>query len=1516
MTTHSVPTTQTPFASLSTTEKVTVPTTETGPSSPRRTPSVSTTQTTFTSLSSTKKVTVPTTETGPSSSRATHSVPTTQTHLTSLRTSEKLTVPTTKTGLSSSGATPIVPTTQTHLTSLRTSEKLTVPTTETGPSSPRPTELTISTTETGPSSSGPTPSVLTAQTSLTSFGSTERVTFPTSQSSSFSPSTTELTVTSTETGPSSRTTTHSVPTTQTPFTSLRTTERVSISSPSASPGTLPTTTRPAPPSAPPTARIITTPWSPPSGPTSATTLLSSPSQPSSMTHTPTASSTEVCKPQCAWTRWFDEDYPTPGHAGGDFETYANIRAAGEDICEQPLHLECRAEMWPDVPVQELGQVVQCDVSVGLVCRNRDQSGPIKLCLNYHIRVFCCDYSHCPGTPATTTATPPATSPGLTSLTATGTTARPPTTPSPTSPNTHPTTATSGCQPACHWTEWLDSDWPKPGPYGGDSETYHHILRAGGQLCSEPVAIECQAVLFPEVPFRQLGQVVKCDVDYGLICRNKWQSGGETCLNYHIRVRCCDDYSHCASSAVPATTTLSPRPSTTSASTGRQSSGVSRVWSTATTQVYLSSPGTSERVSIPPTETGPSSPRTSERLSIHTSQTGPSSPWTTGRVSISSSSASPRTQTTTATPGLPSAPPSPPLVTSHMWTTAAISSSLPHFSVSTASPSILTTPGPTAFPSPLISTTACLCRAFGQLFSPGDVIYNKTDSAGCQFYAICNQRCDIDRFQGSCPTSSPPETSVTLNSPVPGCDLIDPPRQVNESWTLANCTVARCEGENHIVLLEPKPVANITCVNGHLPVKLWSENERCTYRLECECSCSGWGHSHYKTFDGTSYSFGDNCTHVLMREIRPLYGNLSIYINNYYCGATAATTHCPRALIIHYKSMEIILTTTTGTDGQEQSLILFDQRRVSEVFSKNGVNVSVTGTTMMHIDISAILVSISFDGHIFQARLSYSHFSHNTEGLCGTCTNSQTDDCRRPDGTMAPTCKDMASSWLVPDSSKEGCQAPPPTTSPLPHTPTTPTSPPCAPAPLCKLLLSQVFAECHSLIPPGPFFSTCVSDGCQTSHPNVSCQSLEAYAALCHARGVCSNWRNATAGLCELTCPPTKVYKSCGPVQPEACNSRSQSPVRKGLAEGCFCPDGHILFNSYTDICVPQCPCVGPDGFPKFPGERWVSNCQACVCDEDSVSVQCVPVQCKAQDQPLECGRAGFLTITRPLADNPCCQETLCICNVTTCPQSPLTCGPGLELTLTQREGDCCPTFLCKPKLCTYNGTFYGVGATFPGVTPCHKCACLSVDTGNLTVQCEENTCNTTCPQGFEYSEVAGQCCGECVQTACLTPSGGLVQPNETWVNSPVDNCTEYHCQAENGLLVLTPRPVSCPIVSSCRGVLQKRGCCYSCEEDSCRVRVQRKALRLGDCVSPALVNVPFCEGSCLGVSVYSLEAQAMQHECTCCQEKRAHQEVVTLQCPDGTTIQYTYIHVDACSCTPGCAPSPEAPEDSTPILLL
>lgn len=85
------------------------------------------------------------------------------------------------------------------------------------------------------------------------------------------------------------------------------------------------------------------------------------------------------------------------------------------------------------------------------------------------------------------------------------------------------------------------------------------------------------------------------------------------------------------------------------------------------------------------------------------------------------------------------------------------------------------------------------------------------------------------------------------------------------------------------------------------------------------SCSSWGDSHYVTFDGTPYSFRDNCTHVLMREIRPRHGNLTVLLDNHHCGAMASAS-CPRALSVCYESSEVVLTTETAASGQEEGLV--------------------------------------------------------------------------------------------------------------------------------------------------------------------------------------------------------------------------------------------------------------------------------------------------------------------------------------------------------------------------------------------------------------------------------------------------------------------------------------------------------------------------------------------------------------------------------------------------------------------
>lgn len=92
------------------------------------------------------------------------------------------------------------------------------------------------------------------------------------------------------------------------------------------------------------------------------------------------------------------------------------------------------------------------------------------------------------------------------------------------------------------------------------------------------------------------------------------------------------------------------------------------------------------------------------------------------------------------------------------------------------------------------------------------------------------------------------------------------------------------------------------------------------------SCSSWGDSHFVTFDGTPYSFWDNCTHVLMREIRPRHGNLSVLLDNRHCGAAAsAPARCPRALRLRYASSEVILTTEPAASGQEEGLVRAGRR---------------------------------------------------------------------------------------------------------------------------------------------------------------------------------------------------------------------------------------------------------------------------------------------------------------------------------------------------------------------------------------------------------------------------------------------------------------------------------------------------------------------------------------------------------------------------------------------------------------
>uniref|UniRef100_A0A8C5NQG3 VWFD domain-containing protein n=1 Tax=Junco hyemalis TaxID=40217 RepID=A0A8C5NQG3_JUNHY len=113
--------------------------------------------------------------------------------------------------------------------------------------------------------------------------------------------------------------------------------------------------------------------------------------------------TNTLKNPNKWSEWYDGSLQTPGYDGGDFETFNDLRAKGYEVCEAPKAIECRAEKFPDIPLKDLGQKVECSTTRGLICYNKDQIS--TMCNNYQIRILCCVFVPCSSTTPFSASTP-------------------------------------------------------------------------------------------------------------------------------------------------------------------------------------------------------------------------------------------------------------------------------------------------------------------------------------------------------------------------------------------------------------------------------------------------------------------------------------------------------------------------------------------------------------------------------------------------------------------------------------------------------------------------------------------------------------------------------------------------------------------------------------------------------------------------------------------------------------------------------------------------------------------------------------------------------------------------------------------------------------------------------------------------------------------------------------------------------------------------------------------------------
>ncbi|KAJ8252215.1 hypothetical protein COCON_G00215270 [Conger conger] len=393
--------------------------------------------------------------------------------------------------------------------------------------------------------------------------------------------------------------------------------------------------------------------------------------------------------------------------------------------------------------------------------------------------------------------------------------------------------------------------------------------------------------------------------------------------------------------------------------------------------------------------------------------------------------------------------------------------------------------------------------------------------------------------------------------------------------------------------------------------------------------------------------------------------------------------------------------------------------------------------------------------------------------------------------------------------------------------------------------------------------------------------------------------NCTTATC-INGTAVLTPKKCKPLIPIVCEN-GHSPIKVKNESGCC----------YHYECEY---CFGPNGTIKEPGEKWRSNCEECECPMNSTTPLCKPVHEDCPKQNKTCSKPGYVQVVETVD---CCQKVTCECDVNTCQETNYTCPEGFTPKVISPKGSCCPEYYCEPKpVCVHNKTEYQPGASVPS-DKCEYCKCgytVDPETELHSVECSPMKCNETCQSGFEYETEPDQCCGKCVQKSCIItlPSSNetqIIEPGQIWT-PPNKTCEKYKCEKIEDQLVPVEVKTVCAEYNpeDCIPGTEKideDGCCKNCtiRPKECKVIKKNIYLENDDCKSIKPVEIGSCEGSCSTSSKYSVEANSMVHECSCCQELSTNKKEVEMECPGGEKRNYTYVYVETCGCNPSeCIP--------------
>ncbi|XP_071972693.1 mucin-5B-like [Engystomops pustulosus] len=360
-------------------------------------------------------------------------------------------------------------------------------------------------------------------------------------------------------------------------------------------------------------------------------------------------------------------------------------------------------------------------------------------------------------------------------------------------------------------------------------------------------------------------------------------------------------------------------------------------------------------------------------------------------------------------------------------------------------------------------------------------------------------------------------------------------------------------------------------------------------------CTLYGDGHYITFDNKRYTINGDCEYILVQDycdIDHLWkGTFKIISENIPCGTTG--TSCSKAITVYLGSHKLIL-----ADGKFEVLerssnieIPYKTRRMGLfLIIETGIGLVLVWDQKTNINIH---LNTNYKGMVC--------------GLCGDFDGNGNNDFTTRSQCVVEDVKEFRDSWKVSPNCPEVYI----------------TKDPCVVNPyrlawaqkMCNILLSSVFAPCHSEVDPEKYYEACIKDSCACDMGGdceCYCTAVSVYAQACSEACVCIEWRSPT--VCPLSCDfynpgdeCTWHYKACGARCMKTCRNPKGLCMSnlKGL-EGCYpkCPKDKPYFNEDEMRCVSQCGCLDKEETYYRLGEE-VESCNVCeICNCTSKGIVC------------------------------------------------------------------------------------------------------------------------------------------------------------------------------------------------------------------------------------------------------------------------------------------------------------------------